>query len=77
MAISAAIQGRRLVSGILWYANDTPDADGWLPTTGRGQAGGHAIKGWAPAMRIIAAERPSSGVKHRSRGAEMAGPWSR
>lgn len=45
--ISAAIKGRAGVSGIMWYDGFDPDADGWLPTVGRGRAGGHAVL-WFP-----------------------------
>jgi hypothetical protein len=48
--MSAAFQGFRIVSGIMWYSNYTPDRDGWLPT-GSGQAGGHAIFGYKPTAR--------------------------
>ncbi len=48
--MSAVIRGFDLISGIMWYANYTPDAEGWLPV-GRGSAGGHAVYGFAPAVR--------------------------
>lgn len=48
--MSAVISGFDLISGIMWYSNYTPDADGWLPS-GRGQAGGHAVYGFLPMMR--------------------------
>jgi hypothetical protein len=48
--MSAVILGFDLISGIMWYSNYTPDADGWLPP-GRGNAGGHAVYGFAPAER--------------------------
>ncbi len=42
--MASALQCGFLVSaGVLWYANYTPDAEGWLPGHGRGQGGGHAI----------------------------------
>ena len=47
---SAALDGFSLVSGVFWYDNFTPDADGWLPD-GRGNKGGHAIFGFKPAVR--------------------------
>ena len=48
--ISATFQGFGLSTGVPWYENYTPDADGWLPP-GRGQSGGHAIMGFKPANR--------------------------
>ncbi len=48
--MSAVFQGFALSTGIMWYDNYTPDADGWLPR-GRGNAGGHAIFGFKPAKR--------------------------
>jgi hypothetical protein len=47
---SAVLKGRKMISGIMWYDNYTPDGDGWLPSP-RGGAGGHAIFGYKPAMR--------------------------
>lgn len=47
---SAVLKGRRLITGILWYDNYTPDAKGWLPAP-RGRAGGHAIRGYKPTRR--------------------------
>jgi hypothetical protein len=47
---SAVLHGFKLITGILWYSNYTPDADGWLPR-GRGQSGGHAIFGYKPTGR--------------------------
>jgi hypothetical protein len=42
--MASAIQCGFLVSaGVSWFANYTPDRDGWLPLHGRGQSGGHAI----------------------------------
>jgi len=48
--ISAVFQGFAVNSGVLWYDNYTPDADGWLPV-GVGNYGGHAIFGYKPAFR--------------------------
>jgi hypothetical protein len=48
--MSAVLAGFRLSTGIMWYSNYEPDRDGWLPR-GMGQAGGHAIFGYKPAMR--------------------------
>lgn len=45
---SAVLSGFAIVSGILWYDNYTTDSDGWLPSSGRGRAGGHAIFGYKP-----------------------------
>lgn len=49
---SAVLQGFGLVSGIMWYDNYTPDADGWLPPRGAGGAGGHAIFGYKPTKLV-------------------------
>jgi hypothetical protein len=49
--MSASIKGRPLISGILWYDNFRVDGDGWLPSRGSGQAGGHAVFGYKPTMR--------------------------
>lgn len=48
--MSAVLCGFGVNTGILWYDNYTPDADGWLPRPG-GRAGGHAIMGYKPAKR--------------------------
>lgn len=42
---SAVLKGFRLISGVKWFNNYTPDLQGWLPP-GRGQYGGHAVKGY-------------------------------
>jgi hypothetical protein len=42
---SAVLSGFRMISGIAWYDNFNPDSSGWLPASGRGSSGGHAIKG--------------------------------
>ena len=47
---SASLQGFGLSTGIPWYDNYTPDADGWLPRPS-GDSGGHAIFGYKPAKR--------------------------
>lgn len=49
--MSAVIAGYRMVSGVMWFNNYTPDSDGWLPTRGTGRPGGHAVFGFAPAKR--------------------------
>ena len=59
---SAVVAGFRLVSGIPWYSNYTPGSDGWLPG-GRGNSGGHAIKGYAPKFRTIQG-RVQFGIEH-------------
>jgi C1A family cysteine protease len=42
--MASAIQCGFIVSaGVMWYENYTPDSEGWLPSRGRGQNGGHAI----------------------------------
>jgi hypothetical protein len=41
--IASALQCGFFVNvGLMWYNTDTPDSDGWLPTSGRG-GGGHAL----------------------------------
>jgi len=47
---SAALEGFSLVTGIPWYDNYFPDADGWLPPP-QGNYGGHAIFGYKPTVR--------------------------
>lgn len=49
--MSAVLCGFSLISGIMWYGNYNPDGDGWLPTRGSGNAGGHAVCGYKPAKR--------------------------
>lgn len=58
--MSAVLKGRKMISGILWYDNYTPDSDGWLPSP-RGRSGGHAIFGYRPAMR-----NGKYGIKHQN-----------
>lgn len=41
--VSAILQGYSVGTGMMWYTNFTPSPDGWLPTRGAGQAGGHAL----------------------------------
>ncbi len=48
--MSAILAGCGIVSGIMWYPNYKPDADGWLPR-GSGRPGGHAVFGYKPARR--------------------------
>ena len=48
--MSAVLSGFRINSGIMWAANYEPGPDGWLPRPS-GNAGGHAIFGYKPAMR--------------------------
>jgi hypothetical protein len=47
--MSAVIEGFRLSSGIEWFTNYNPNADGWLPVRRIGLAGGHAVFGYKPA----------------------------
>lgn len=47
---SAVLCGFDLISGIWWYNNYTPGADGWLPRPGGGR-GGHAVHGYKPTYR--------------------------
>lgn len=49
--MSAVLMKFKLITGILWYNNFTPDQDGWLPLRGQGGGGGHAIEGYKGVMR--------------------------
>lgn len=49
--MAAVLCGFAVVAGVLWHDTYTPDGDGWLPGRGAGRAGGHALVGYAPAMR--------------------------
>lgn len=49
--MSAVLGGFAIISGIPWWDNYTPDGDGWLPSVGAGQWGGHAIMGYRPMLR--------------------------
>jgi hypothetical protein len=49
--MSASIRGWLINSGIMWHSNFKPDGDGWLPSRGSGQPGGHSVMGYKPAMR--------------------------
>ena len=40
-----------LISGGMWYANYTPDSEGWLPTRKSGGNGGHAVHGYKATYR--------------------------
>lgn len=48
---SAVLQGFDLISGIMWYDGWNTDSQGWLPSSGRGQGGGHAVHGYKPTYR--------------------------
>ena len=48
---SALQMGFVVVEGMVWYDSFKPDADGWLPTRGRGGSGGHALCGYGLATR--------------------------
>lgn len=48
---SALQQGFFIIEGLMWYNNFTPDRDGWLPSSGRGGGGGHALLGYGLAQR--------------------------
>ena len=48
---SAIQQGFVVEHGLMWRDNFEPDADGWLPSVGRGGAGGHALVGYGLAKR--------------------------
>jgi hypothetical protein len=50
--ISAVISGFRVISGLMWCSNFTPDSAGWLPRPGQAE-GGHAVFGYKPAMRTV------------------------
>ncbi len=62
--MSAVLSGFRINSGIMWYANYTPDQSGWLPRPS-GRGGGHAIFGYKPAVRTVNG-RPEFGVWHQN-----------
>lgn len=47
--MSGVFQGFDLISGVMWYDNFNPNADGWCPDRGRGSGGGHAVHGYKPA----------------------------
>ncbi len=49
--MSAVLCGFFINSGIMWYSNYKPDADGWLPSRGSGGGGGHAVMGYKGRMR--------------------------
>lgn len=49
--MSAIQQGFVIQHGIMWYNNFKPDADGWLPASGSGRPGGHALCGYGTAQR--------------------------
>ena len=49
---SASIQGFDLISGVWWYNSGfDPDSGGWMPSSGGGGRGGHAVRGYKPARR--------------------------
>jgi len=48
---SAIQQGFLIQHGLMWFDNFEPDANGWLPSRGRGQAGGHALCGYGIAQK--------------------------
>ena len=62
--MSAVLSGFRLSSGIMWYDNYTPGADGWLPRP-KGRSGGHAVFGYKPAMRMVNGQ-PEYGIWHQN-----------
>ena len=69
--MSAVFQGFGLCTGIMWFDNYAPDADGWLPRGG-GNAGGHAIMGAKPASRR-AGGRVEYGIVHQNSWGENWG----
>ena len=65
--MSAVIAGFPLITGIMWYGNYKPDADGWLPAP-RGSSGGHAIFGFSPCKR-----GSQYGIEHQNSWTENYG----
>lgn len=63
--MSAVLSGFALVSGIMWYDNFDTDAEGWLPLSGRGRPGGHAVFGYKPTARMIGG-RTVYGIWHQN-----------
>lgn len=59
--MSAVLRGRKLISGVPWYANYKPDQTGWLPR-GSGGSGGHAIFGYKGTYR----NRTEYGIWHQN-----------
>lgn len=68
--MSGALKGRRGISGIMWYDNYKPDGDGWLPSRGSGQPGGHAIFSFKAAM----SKDGKFGIWHRQSWGEKWSP---
>lgn len=63
---SALQQGFFINEGLLWYDNFTPDRDGWLPSAGRGKAGGHSLTGYGLAHRTLSNGTVQWGIRTRN-----------
>lgn len=68
---SAVLSGFDLISGIMWYNNYDPDADGWLPRVGRGGGGGHAVHGYKPSYRD-----DDYGIWHKNSWGKWGKAWN-
>lgn len=48
---SAVLHGKRIVSGVFWYAGFYTDSEGWLNVRRTGRKGGHAVMGYKATKR--------------------------
>lgn len=70
---SAVLGGFAVISGIPWFDNFDPDNEAWLPLSGSGNYGGHAVFGCKPTMRAFGS-RTVYGIWHmNSWGARWGG----
>lgn len=68
--MSAVLSGFAVVSGVPWWARYWPRDDGWMPESGAGPKGAHAMMGYAPAVR----EDGVYGVWHQNSFGPRWGP---